>query len=84
MLKVTKNITLTGVSEIEGKQVAYMSATISTDGTGQANVVKNITNQALYEQNKKAVRKDMSDFEVKVYEVEDNLNMEVQNNGKEK
>ena len=42
MLEVNKNITLTGISKIDGVQVAYMSATISSDGGAGANVNKNI------------------------------------------
>ena len=79
MLKVNKNITLTGTSEIEGQQVAYMSASLSTDGNGNANVSRTITNQELYNANKTAVRKDMNNFELEVYKVEDEVNkVEVQ------
>ena len=74
MLEVNKNITLTGISKIEGAQVAYMSATISSDGGAGANVNKTITNQEVYNANKATVRADIADFEAKVYEVEDELN----------
>lgn len=74
MLKVNKNITLTGTSEIEGQQVAYMSASLSTDGNGNANVSRTITNQELYNANKVAARKDMNDFELEVYKLEDEIN----------
>ena len=73
MLEVNKNITLTGISKIDGVQVAYMSATISSDGGAGANVDKNITNQEVYNANKVAVRADIAEFETKVYEVEDEL-----------
>lgn len=73
MLETNKNITLTGVSKIDGVQVAYMSATISSDGGTGANVNKSITNQEVYNSNKVQVRKDISEFENKVYEVEDEL-----------
>lgn len=73
MLEVNKNITLTGLSKIDGVQVAYMSATISSDGGTGANVNKSITNQEVYNSNKVQVRKDISEFENKVYEVEDEL-----------
>lgn len=73
MLETNKNITLTGVSKIDGVQVAYMSATISSDGGTGANVNKSITNQEVYNSNKVQVRKDISEFETKVYEVEDEL-----------
>ena len=73
MLETNKNITLTGVSKIDGVQVAYMSATISSDGGAGANANKSITNQEVYNSNKVQVRKDISEFENKVYEVEDEL-----------
>lgn len=73
MLKVNKNITLNGISEINGVQVAYMSATISTDGGDNGGVNKSITNKELYNANKEQVRTDMTEFEEGVYKVEDEL-----------
>lgn len=72
MLKVNKNITLNGTSEINGVQAVYMSATIATDGNS-ASINKNITNQEVYNANKAEVRKDMADFEEVVYATEDEL-----------
>lgn len=73
MLKVNKNITLSGESLVNGVQVAYMSATISSDGGSGANANKTITNQELYNANKKQVRVDISEFEQEVYRIEDEL-----------
>lgn len=73
MLKVNKNITINGTSEINGQQVVYMSATIGTDGANSVSITKSITNQELYNANKIEVRKDMSDFELEVYIVQDEL-----------
>lgn len=73
MLNINKNITLSGTSVIDGVQVAYMSASISTDGGNGANVNKTITNQEVYNANKVQVRADIAEFENKVYEVEDEL-----------
>ena len=73
MLEVNKNITLTGISKIDGAQVAYMSASISTEGGAGANVNKTITNQELYNTNKVAVREDIAEFEQQVYKLEDEL-----------
>lgn len=72
MLELNKNISLTGTSIIEGVQVAYMNATISSDGGG-ANVNKTITNQEAYNANKVQVRADIAAFEQEVYKVEDEL-----------
>lgn len=73
MLNINKNITLSGTSVIDGVQVAYMSASISTDGGNGANVNKTIVNQELYNANKVAVRADIAGFEQEVYKVEDEL-----------
>lgn len=71
MLNINKNITLSGTSVIDGVQVAYMSASISTDGGNGANVNKTITNQELYNANKVQVRADIAEFEKEVYKIED-------------
>lgn len=73
MLEVNKNITLTGISKIDGVQVAYMSATISSDGGAGANINKSITNQEVYNANKVKVREDIAGFEEEVYKLEDEL-----------
>ncbi|MBK1809427.1 hypothetical protein JHL18_02035 [Clostridium sp. YIM B02505] len=73
MLKVNKNITLSGISEVNGVQVVYMSAVISTDGANNENVSKSISNQDLYIKNKAEVRADMVAFEQEVYKVQDGL-----------
>lgn len=73
MLKTSKSITVTGQSFINGIQVAYMQATINTDGTSNGSITKNITNQELYNKNKAEVRVDMDAFEEEVYEIEDGL-----------
>lgn len=73
MLEVNKNITLTGISKIDGVQVAYVSASISTDGGNGANVNETITNQEVYNANKAQVRADIAEFKNKVYEMEDEL-----------
>lgn len=75
MLNINKTINLNGSSEINGQVVAYMNASISTDGKS-ANVNKSITNQELYNANKAEVRNDFSEFESRVYEVEDSLSNE--------
>ncbi|WP_286233356.1 hypothetical protein [Romboutsia ilealis] len=74
MLKINKTINLNGTSEINGQVVVYMNASISTDGTTNANINKNISNQELYNANKVSVRADMSAFEEEVYKIEDELN----------
>ena len=71
MLKINKSITLSGTSGIDGQMVVYMTASLNTDGSTNANINKNITNQELYDANKLEIRKDMAKFEEEVYKVED-------------
>ncbi|WP_346884308.1 hypothetical protein [Clostridium sp. UBA4395] len=73
MLKTNKSITLTGYSIIENKQVAYMNATISTDGGNVGSVTRSIQNQELYNANKAEVRADMDNFDKELYAIEDEL-----------
>ncbi|SCJ49822.1 Uncharacterised protein [uncultured Clostridium sp.] len=73
MLKTTKTISINGSSEIDGQVIVYMSASLSTTGTGSENINKTINNQELYNANKSEVRKDMRDFEDLVYEEQDKL-----------
>lgn len=75
MLQTNKNITLNGVSMIDGIQVACMNATISTDGGNGANVNKTITNQDAYNANKVQVRADIAEFEQQVYAIEDEMSV---------
>ncbi len=74
MLNINKTINLTGSSTVDGQVVVYMNASISTDGTTNANINKNVTNKELYDANKETVREDMKQFETEVYKVEDSLN----------
>lgn len=73
MLKINKNINLTGYSTIGEVQVVYLNASISTDGTSNANKSTTILNQDLYNKNKTEIRKDMQDFENEVYKTEDEI-----------
>lgn len=73
MLQISKNINLNGASIIEGVQVAYMSATISTEGGNGININKTIMNQELYSANRTQVRADIDEFEDEVYKIEDEL-----------
>ena len=75
MLKTNKSITLSGQSFVNGTQVASYSANINSE-SGSSNINSSIINQELYDANKVDVRKDLSDFTTKVYEVEDQLDSE--------
>ena len=73
MLEVVKNMTLNGVSKIDGQPVAYMNASLSIDGNGSNNINTNIVNRELYNANKEQVRQDIADFDEMVYAQEDEL-----------
>lgn len=67
-LSTNQSISLTGVSTIEGAQVATFSTVVSK-GLSYTSVSMQITDQDLYEKNKVEVRKDRNDFQT----VADNL-----------
>lgn len=71
-LKTQQTVTLTGTSEINGVQIAYFNASIP-QGERNSSVSRNIINQDIYDANKTEVRADESEFQSKVYEVEDGL-----------
>lgn len=76
MVEINKSITLTGTSKINGVQAVYMSASIES-GSNSANVTKTITDKELYNANKEEARKDVADFEVAVYAIEDAAHAEI-------
>lgn len=69
MLKTNKTTTLTGNTFVDDEQVVYYRADINPDGESQ--IRQSIQNQELYDENKKECRKDFADFTAKVYEIED-------------
>ncbi|MCJ1994954.1 hypothetical protein GYN24_10220 [Lactococcus piscium] len=71
-LKIEQNITITGTSTINGENAVSYYATVPTSG-GNSYFNMNVTNQALYDANRKEMRKDESEFRAKVYEVEDEI-----------
>ncbi|MGO2981617.1 MAG: hypothetical protein ACTID1_00430 [Pseudolactococcus laudensis] len=71
-LTITQTVTITGTSEIDGQQAAYFNASIP-QGEGSSSVSRNITNQVLYDANRKVVRADEAEFQGKVYAIEDSL-----------
>ena len=71
-LKTQQTVTITGTSEIDGQQVAYFYATVPTL-VGGSTISRNITNQIVYDANRQEVRNDETEFQAKVYEIEDNM-----------
>lgn len=71
-LKITQTVTITGASEIDGQQAAYFSAQVP-QGVGNSTISRSITNQVLYDSNRSVVRADESEFQSKVYAIEDSM-----------
>lgn len=72
MIKMNKQINLTGVSSVidEGKetQVAVMSATIPVAG-GMPQINKGIQNKELFVAHRDEITADFTSFEAKAYEI---------------
>lgn len=77
MLQTKKSTSLTGSSTIDGQQVIYLSANITTETAGNTNINQSITNQDLYRANLSECRKDINDFQTKVWAIEDEMIAEV-------
>ncbi|MGH1707749.1 hypothetical protein [Enterococcus gallinarum] len=77
-LETKKSISITGESKINGQSVIYLSANVTTDSAGNTSINQTINNQDLYRQNRVECRKDVEDFQDKVWTVEDDLLSEVE------
>jgi len=71
-LSTNQSISLTGVSTINGQQVATFSTVVSK-GLSYTSVSMQITDQDLYENNKAEVRKDRNDFQTAADNLSDSL-----------
>ena len=69
MLTTKKSTTLTGNIEIDGKQVVYLNASVSNDGSD--NINQTIQDKILYASNKAEVRKDIAAFTDEFYALQD-------------
>lgn len=78
MLKTDKKTSLTGTSTINDQQAVYLSANITIETAGNTSINQSITNQELYRANLTECRKDISDFQAKVWEIEDEMIAEAQ------
>lgn len=73
MLNLSKSINITGQSMINGTQVVFMSANITTEGGQAPTVNQSIMNLELYNANKEQCRKDIADFQTEVYKIQDSM-----------
>ncbi|TJY27385.1 hypothetical protein [Leuconostoc mesenteroides] len=68
-MTINKSVSINATSQTtDGQAIAYFSANVSDSGTSSNTTIQN---QDLYEANKLQVRKDKTDFDNAVYEVED-------------
>lgn len=75
MLKTSKSIAISGRSMVDDKQVATFNANIyeANASGGSDNINMIITDRDLYDKNKSAVRKDLQDFQTKVWSAQDEV-----------
>lgn len=75
MLRTNKSIAISGRSMVEDKQVATFNANIyeANASGGSDNINMIITDRDLYDKNKSAVRKDLQDFQAKVWSAQDEV-----------
>ena len=73
MLKTNKSISISGRSMVDDKQVATFNANIyeANASGGSDNINMIITDRDLYDANKVTVRKDLQDFQTKVWPAQD-------------
>ena len=75
MLKTSKSIAISGRSMVDDKQVATFNANIyeayASGGSDNINMIFNDRN--LYDANKVTVRKDLQDFQTKVWSAQDEV-----------
>lgn len=82
-LRKTKSTSLTGESVIDGVTVVRMTASLSTNG-GSDYVNQSVLNVDKYNANKRDVRKDISLFQDYVYEQQDAIDAELEEETKDK
>lgn len=71
-LTAKQTVSLTGESKVNGQTIASFTAQIP-QGDGNSSVNLYVTDQELYNLNRKEVRKDQTEFQEIVYQIEDNL-----------
>ncbi|WP_288395348.1 hypothetical protein [uncultured Vagococcus sp.] len=70
-LNIKKSTTLNGEVTIEGILAVTLQANISDESAGNTYINQSIIDQDLYSQNRKLCREKISEFQEKVYEIED-------------
>lgn len=73
MLKVTKNVTLTGHSIIDGMIGETYSAMIDSDNPVNASLSSYISDKVTYKANRDQCRQDAAEFEDMVFALQDEM-----------
>ena len=69
-LEIKKSININGESKINNQSVIFLTANVTTSNVGNTSINQTINNQELYRQNRVECRKDVEDFQDKVWAVE--------------
>ncbi|MFW8618515.1 hypothetical protein ACOJB1_11785 [Enterococcus innesii] len=77
-LEIKKSININGESKINNQSVIFLTANVTTSNVGNTSINQTINNQELYRKNRVECRKDVEDFQDKVWAVEDDLLHEVE------
>ena len=77
-LEIKKSININGESKINNQSVIFLTANVTTSNVGNTSINQTINNQELYRQNRVECRKDVEDFQDKVWAIEDDLLQEVE------
>lgn len=73
MLNITKKVTLTGETVIDGVSVAGYSASIDSDNPANMSKSSWENNKELYKQNRAICRKEAAEFEDTAYALQDEM-----------
>lgn len=72
-LTIKKSTTLNAEITIEEGLIITLQANISDESAGNTYINQSIIDQNLYSQNRRLCREKISEFQVKVYEIEDSF-----------
>lgn len=79
-MKINKNITMSAIVDVDGKNTVTLYAELSTSG-GNDRISQAVTDQEKYNLNKREIREQISIFQTKVWEQQDAISGESANGG---
>lgn len=74
-MKINKNITMSAIVDVDGKNTVTLYAELSTSG-GNDRISQAVTDQEKYNLNKREIREQISIFQTKVWEQQDAISGE--------